>query len=493
MKRQIQSINLNLVVLDQENVRFGGDVAQSQREAIELLMADPEDGKKILRLAEHIAQHGLDPTELQLVTPTDNESFIVLEGNRRLTALKLLQKPDLCPDEKLLKGFINAQKLLNGNLPTEIECSVVKSRSAGDMWIELKHTGQNNGVGRVNWDSDIRDERRARQTGIDSVGRQIRNIIKNNQGVFSKQSLDDVLDIPVTTLTRLFSSKPAQEMFQLKIDNRQLAPLVSLEFIAPAVEYAIDLFSKHDYNVNDIRSADDRKKFIDRIPEEIRPIALVAEKNSKSTSEDGKYTDSKNPTPVDGIPSMIGTETGGNSSADPGEISSLPDDKAAPAGSKIRAKPSSRARKYLIPWSLSISNSRINEIYRELRKDIEVDQCPNATAIAFRVFIEVTCDEYVLGQKKTENPVLRTDNKKLVTESDALETKVKAVVQHLESMRLLDKKQAKAIAKRAGTHDQVGSVDHFNQFIHSAATPPIPSELKDIADEYRPMLEAIWK
>src|SRR5690606_31229022 len=99
--------------------------------AIELLMADPEDGKKILRLAEHIAQHGLDPTELQLVTPTDDESFIVLEGNRRLTALKLLQKPDLCPDEKLLKGFINAQKLLNGNLPSEIECSVVKSRSAG--------------------------------------------------------------------------------------------------------------------------------------------------------------------------------------------------------------------------------------------------------------------------------------------------------------------------------------------------------------------------
>ncbi|MCK2097371.1 hypothetical protein [Thauera aromatica] len=493
MKRQIQSINLNLVVLDQENVRFGGDVAQSQREAIELLMADPEDGKKILRLAEHIAQHGLDPTELQLVTPTDNESFIVLEGNRRLTALKLLQKPDLCPDEKLLKGFINAQRLLNGNLPSEIECSVVKSRSAGDMWIELKHTGQNNGVGRVGWDSDIRDERRARQTGIDSVGRQIRNIIKNNQGFFSKQSLDDVLDIPVTTLTRLFSSKPAQEMFHLKIENRQLVPLVSLEFIAPAVEYAIDLFSKHGYNVNDIRSADDRKRFIDRIPEEIHPTALIAEKNNKSTSENGKCTDSKSSAPVDGSPSMTDTGTGGNPSAEPSETSSLPDDKAAPGEPKIRARPSSRARKYLLPWSLSISNSRINEIYRELRKDIEVDQCPNATAIAFRVFIEVTCDEYVLGQKKTENPVLRTDNKKPVTESDTLETKVKAVVQHLESMGLLDKKQAKAIAKRAGTHDQVGSVDHFNQFIHSAATPPIPSELKDIADEYRPMFEAIWK
>ena len=494
MKRQIQSIPLNLIVLDQENVRFGGDIAQSQREAIELLMADPEDGKKILRLAEHIAQHGLDPTELQLVTPTDNESFIVLEGNRRLTALKLLQKPDLCPDGKLLKGFINAQKLLNGNLPSEIECSIVESRAAGDMWIELKHTGQNNGVGRVNWDSDIRDERRARQTGIDSIGRQIRIIIKNNQSIFSEQSLEDILDIPVTTLTRLFSSKPAQEVFQLKIENRQLIPSIPLEFIAPAVEYAIDLFAKHDYNVNDIRSAGDRRKFIDKIPKEIHPIALFEESKKKpAPGENGGYTNVDNPTPDNSGPPTTDTKIHGTPSTDPDKTDPLPDDKTTNPDPRIRAKPSSRARKYLIPWSLSIANSRINEIYRELRKDIEVDQCPNATAIAFRVFIEVTCDEYVSSQHKAGTPVLRTDNKKPLTENDSLETKVKAVVQHLDSIGLLTKHQAKAIAKRASTHDQVGSVDHFNQFIHSAATPPIPSELKDIADEYRPMLEAIWK
>lgn len=110
MKRVIKSIPLDLIKLDQDNVRFGGDVAQSQREAIELIMADPDDGKKLLRLANHIAENGLDPTELQLVTPDGDSNYVVLEGNRRLTALKLLQKPDLCPDEKLLKGFIEAQK-----------------------------------------------------------------------------------------------------------------------------------------------------------------------------------------------------------------------------------------------------------------------------------------------------------------------------------------------------------------------------------------------
>lgn len=80
MKRDIRSINFNLIKLDQENVRFGGDIAQNQREAIELMLADPEDAKKILKLAEHIALYGLDPTELQLVTPDHEGNYIVLEG-----------------------------------------------------------------------------------------------------------------------------------------------------------------------------------------------------------------------------------------------------------------------------------------------------------------------------------------------------------------------------------------------------------------------------
>ncbi|PWI78712.1 hypothetical protein DEO48_18080 [Enterobacter sp. CGMCC 5087] len=41
MKRDIRSIKFNLIKLDQENVRFGGDIAQNQREAIELMLADP--------------------------------------------------------------------------------------------------------------------------------------------------------------------------------------------------------------------------------------------------------------------------------------------------------------------------------------------------------------------------------------------------------------------------------------------------------------------
>jgi hypothetical protein len=70
--------------------------------------------------------------------------------------------------------------------------------------------------------------------------------------------------------------------------------------------------------------------------------------------------------------------------------------------------------------------------------------------------------------------------------------KVQSIAKHLELKGDLASPASKAIFKRATSFDSVGSVDHFNLFVHSSASAPVPSELKDIADEYRPLLEAIW-
>lgn len=472
MNRKIQTIPLELLKLDQENVRFGGDVALNQREAIELMMSDPEDAKKLLKLAEHIGANGLDPTELQLVIPDESGSYIVVEGNRRLTALKLIQKPDLCPVERLVKRFKSIHDGLNGQFPREIECGVVPSRESSDKWVELKHTGMNQGVGRVNWDSNIRDERRARQTGVESIGRQVRNIVRNNPKIFSEETIKDIFEIDVTTLTRLFSSKPAQDIFQLKVVNKYLEAQVSLQFIAPSLEFAINLFSNEGYNVNDVRNDDDRKRFLSHIPPELDPkkLAISASEVDKSSKKVDSSAKKKSDT------------------ADSKEKNNQTSDKQ-----RTRARPTTKARKYLLPWSLNIDNSRINDVYRELRKDLLVDKCPNATAITFRVFIEVSCDAYIEGQKEQGIDVKRVDNKKPISQHDKLSSKVVAVAHHLEELGLLSKDAAKAVKKRADSKDKIGSVDHFNQFIHSSSSAPLPSELKDIASEYRPFLEAIWK
>lgn len=494
MRPEIKPISLNLIRLDQENVRFGNDVAESEREAIELLMADPEDARKILRLAEHIAENGLDPTELQLLTPDGDGRYIVLEGNRRLTALKLLQKPDLCPVPKLAKSFIELNQQLGDALPEDIDCSIVPTREAGDIWIELKHTGENRGVGRVGWDSDIRDERRARQTGVESIGRQIRNLVKNEASIFSDDIRSGVHHIPVTTLTRLFSSRPAQDAFQLHVIGKKLIPMVELNCIAPSVEFAISLFVESGYNVNDIKSADDRCRFIAQIPEELLALSLSTKDRASGQNENGSGQS------AEVNPSSNTNQFSANNPQEPDQSNggAPGKDSSGQFGSgqnqaKTRARPSSKNRKYLFPWSLNITNSRINEIYRDLRNVLLVEKCPNSVAICFRVLIEVSCDNYTKRFENLSNKVLKVDNGQNLKERDKLSHKVSAVATHLFNEDKISNHEMKSIRKRATSNDTIGSIDHFNQFVHGSASSPIASELKDIAEEYKPFLEAIWK
>lgn len=526
MMRDIRVIPLDKIKLDQENVRFGNDVAESQREAIKLMLSDPDDAKKILRLAEHIVQYGLDPTELQLVTPDEDGNFIVLEGNRRLTALKLLQRPDLCPTDRNYKGFLKAHNNLPNGVPENLQCSVVPTRASGDVWIELKHTGENKGAGRVDWNSDIRDERRARTTGIESIGRQLRNLVIDNPRYFSAKAALDCKEVDVTTLTRLFSSTTGQTTFRLKVENRTLTPQLPLEHIAPSVEFMLDMFVAHGYNVNDVRAEPDRIGTLRHIPLEFLPqnLAEAAKIKDSPAQSDVKKEDTDKSGMINphennetnqantnnGNPDDNGTNNSTNGNT--GDGSQNPTDTQSPQGQQpggkahenpqppndpaIRAKPQSRARKYLIPWSLNISNSRINAIYRELRTVLKVDDCPNATAITFRVFMETTCDDYIQLQKDAGNPIKRWDTGQDVRgggSGDKLSHKIQSVVKHLEGEKLLATPAAKAIIKRATSYDQTGSVDHFNLFVHGTHSLPLPSELKDIAEEYRPFMEAIWR
>ena len=90
---QVKSISLQNLLIDLQNPRY--DPRTNQREAIITIVN--EQGSKLVALADDIVnESGLNPSELPMVMPSgDENTFIVMEGNRRLTALKLLLSPSL--------------------------------------------------------------------------------------------------------------------------------------------------------------------------------------------------------------------------------------------------------------------------------------------------------------------------------------------------------------------------------------------------------------
>src|ERR1035441_181902 len=139
-----------------------------QREVLRTIAADQKHGsRKIQALAQDILEHGLNPTEMPIVMRQgdDTDRYVVLEGNRRLAALRVMENPDSVVDA-IPQGVLSAVRRVSKkyqDLPIDsIQCVIVKSRDEARHWIELRHTGQNQGAGIVEWASDDASRFKAR-------------------------------------------------------------------------------------------------------------------------------------------------------------------------------------------------------------------------------------------------------------------------------------------------------------------------------------------
>ena len=79
------------LLLDLDNPRFDG--LSNQKDALEKIVVS--QGKKLVNLADDIVAEGLSPAHRMLVMESKEHKrkYVVLDGNRRLAALKILSNP----------------------------------------------------------------------------------------------------------------------------------------------------------------------------------------------------------------------------------------------------------------------------------------------------------------------------------------------------------------------------------------------------------------
>ena len=136
-------IALTNLLLDVTNPRFVTE-QENQRAAIRNMAA--EQGEKLLNLADDIVKFGLDPSSSAIVIPDvqDTGRHIVVEGNRRIAALKLLHNADLLQgawqpqQENQLKKLSDTFRAAPVN---DVQCVVLPDRDAANHWIQLRHRG----------------------------------------------------------------------------------------------------------------------------------------------------------------------------------------------------------------------------------------------------------------------------------------------------------------------------------------------------------------
>ncbi len=86
--------------------------------------------------------------EPPLVMPFEG-AYVVFDGNRRVTCLKLLRVPGRAPTADLRTYF---ERLGDGReMPGRLTCQVEEDRTLIDSILFRRHTGSQQGVGQLDW------------------------------------------------------------------------------------------------------------------------------------------------------------------------------------------------------------------------------------------------------------------------------------------------------------------------------------------------------
>jgi hypothetical protein len=134
-------LNIRDLALDHDNPRISH--AAGQQEALQKIVNDQKT--KLVKLAQSIVEHGLNPMDRFLVLRINRspKTYIALEGNRRIAVFKMLTNPavmsglDMPPQMKRI-----FERLANNFKKTFIEplsCFELSSREEGRYWLNLRH------------------------------------------------------------------------------------------------------------------------------------------------------------------------------------------------------------------------------------------------------------------------------------------------------------------------------------------------------------------
>lgn len=201
-----KSVKVSEILLDQENPRF--PPVGSQREAIRTMLKD--QGQKIVNLASDIYHNGLNPSA-KLILFKERDKYIDGDGNRRVTALKVLETPSLADSEPKIRKKIDAILKSRGEIPSDVDCVVFGNRESAKYWISINHSGPQDGKGQISWDSEQKD----RFEGSFTIGLQALDLLTYNKMI----SEDDKSRVNKTTLDRLLSYKSVKEILVIEKSN----------------------------------------------------------------------------------------------------------------------------------------------------------------------------------------------------------------------------------------------------------------------------------
>jgi hypothetical protein len=431
-----KTLPISLLLINKANDRHGE--LESESTAIAWLFSNREQHMR--NLARDLAQQR-QVYEPPLVFPS-GKKFVVFDGNRRVTCLKLIQSPERAPNAELQEFFSKLKSDWNDESTDRLLCQIETDRDRIDDILFRRHTGSQNGVGQSTWDDRMKStfvQRTGKGAGLNVADEIETLLVKADLAPQRKK-------IPRSTLNRLLSAEAFRNRVGISVAKGKLE-ITHLEnsVLAALARVANDLASRK-VVLGDIWDIDGKRRYLDALDlEGVLPKASEALTKSKVSS-----------------------------------VSKAP--KSSLSG---QAKPRPQRRTTLIPhveypiaWSAHLQ--RHHAIWDELQFRLHFDDHINAIAVLFRVLLEISAD-HCASQKSIA-----------LQQGDKLAAKLLKIAKQLEIENKIDNKLFGVVSKFQHA-DHLVSADTMNRYVHSKTFAPSPQHLMSLWDSLGDFVVACLK
>lgn len=221
--REHQLIDIEKILVNPENPRHTQIMIADELFIMQQLVRNSKEAKAMHKLISDIYTNGWYPQSIVTVTYDEKkEKFVAWDGNRRLTAMKILKNPKLVESFKYfsytqIRSIYAMSAGIQGEEYFQIPCYVADSFEACSGYIRNVHTTD---TGALKWDTA------SIKRFEDKMG--VKNIFSQLQG-FCKKAFNGVdNNFSVNKFEKIVPSKVGKNYLNISFDNNILMPLSSI-------------------------------------------------------------------------------------------------------------------------------------------------------------------------------------------------------------------------------------------------------------------------
>jgi hypothetical protein len=482
---ELKEIDVVMLKLDLDNLRIIH--AKSQNDALKAMVQ--VQGKKIVEMATDIWRFGLSPMELVTVTKPEGEEdfYTVIEGNRRVTAIRLLENPELAGDSKIEKAINEAKKKYpDGKKVTSVVCSIIPDRETGMMWVDRKHGSGLGGESLQRWGYVENTIRKAERGEYEKWYAAVCHVRENGHDLPNIERDMAVFEIG-TIIERFFGHSYLKNGLGVEISSKG-----TVSFDNGDTVMGSELLSRI---LNDLVSLrPDTTSYYDEEPREnflkdYDELSVKKKAGSKASANGGSGTKTSGST--NSNENKNGTDNNGENNNGNGE-----DEKGK--GTKKRPARRRNDRKTLAPkdkrLTLYIHQDRINDLYHDLRKLDVTDQkgMRNVGAVMLRVFLDLTLTHFLEDQSVPLDK--DSSNRKKTSWRDIgvpLPNKLKSALNYIDPEH---KEKNLKEARQALASDFSHSLHLLHEQVHDLEASTLThKETIQYWDRYHPLFQKIYE